>query len=74
MNYVINPRMTHSDEESYIKSFFRARGFNLEDIDDYLIPKKESLYDPFLLGNIDAGAELLKKHLDLKSVIYLVVD
>ena len=66
--------MTHIDGESYIESFFRARGFNLENIDDYLVPKKESLYDPSLLGNIDAGAELLKKHLDLKSVIYLVVD
>ena len=32
--------MTHIDGESYIESFFRARGFNLENIDDYLVPKK----------------------------------
>lgn len=66
--------MVHEDGESYVESFFRARGFNLKDINDYLVPKKESLYNPLLLKNMDKGAGLLKKHLDLKSIIYLVVD
>ena len=74
MNYTINEKMYHLPGESYVRSFFRARGFTEEQEEKYLNPTETDLYDPLLLVNMDEGVTMLKKHLDNDSIIYLVVD
>ena len=66
--------MCHLPGESYVRSFFRARGFTEEQEERYLNPTEADLYDPLLLINMDEGVTMLKKHLDNDSIIYLVVD
>ena len=74
MKYVLNSKINHLPNESYVETLLRARGLNHDEMIQYLKPSKEVLYSPLLLKNIDAGAELLKKHLDGNSIIYDVVD
>ena len=74
MKYVLNSKINHLPNESYVETLLRARGLNHDEMIQYLKPSKEVLYSPLLLKNIDAGAELLKKHLDANSIIYDVVD
>lgn len=75
MNYKINPLMIHIDDENYIETFMRGRGFNSkEEINKYLYPNENCLYDPSLLKNIEQGVALLKFHLDNHSKISLTVD
>lgn len=74
MKYVLNSKINHLPDESYVETLLRARGLNHDEMIQYLKPSKEVLYSPLLLKNMDAGAELLKKHLDANSIIYDVVD
>lgn len=75
MNYKINPAMIHIDDENYIETFMRGRGFNSKEaINRYLYPDENCLYDSSLLKNIEQGAALLKFHLDNHSKISLTVD
>lgn len=74
MNYKVNPKISHSPDESYVESLFRARGFSHEQMLKYLKPDVSMLYPPLLLDRINEGAELLMKHLKDGSKIYLVVD
>lgn len=74
MKYVLNSKINHLPNESYVETLLRARGLNHDEMIQYLKPSKEVLYSPLLLKNMDAGVELLKKHLDANSIIYDVVD
>lgn len=74
MKYVLNSKINHLPNESYVETLLRARGLSHDEMTQYLKPSKSALYDPSLLINIDKGVELLKKHLDAGSIIYDVVD
>ena len=56
----------------YVGDVLRARG--IEDVETYKKPTKENLYDPYLLSNVEAGVNLLSRHLARGSKIYQIVD
>lgn len=70
MYYRLNERVVNSG--NYIKDILEARGIN--NIDEYLNPSKKDLIPADKLKNIDKGVELLLKHLNNNSKIYVVVD
>jgi hypothetical protein len=56
----------------YVGDVLRARG--IEDVETYKKPTKENLYDPYLLSNVEAGVNLLSRHIARGSKIFLQVD
>lgn len=50
----------------------RQRG--IEDVTTFLTLPHEVLHDPFLLKNMEAGIQLLTKHLTNKNKICILVD
>lgn len=70
MYYRLNEKI--ADSGNYIKDILEARG--IDNIDEYLNPSKKDLIPADKLKNIDKGIELLLKHLNNNSKIYVVVD
>lgn len=71
MKYKLKWELPH-DATTCLGWLLGVRG--VEDIEGYVYPSKKYELNPRLLDNIDAGAALLKKHLDNNSDILLVVD
>lgn len=70
MYYRLNEKI--ADSGNYVKDILEARG--IDNIDEYLNPSKKDLIPADKLKNIDKGVELLLKHLNNNSKIYVVVD
>ena len=70
MYYRLNEKIANSG--NYVKDILEARG--IDNIDEYLNPSKKDLIPADKLKNIDKGVELLLKHLNNNSKIYVVVD
>lgn len=70
MNYKINEQINNSG--NYIEDIFLSRG--IDNILEYLEPSQKDLFPCTELKYIDEGANLLIKHLENKSKIYVVVD
>lgn len=71
MNYKLKHNLPHKDD-NYLGSILRSRGIG--DIATYLNPTRNLLLDPQMLNNIELGVELLHRHLDSGSHIFLQVD
>ena len=56
MKYVLNSKINHLPNESYVETLLRARGLNHDEMIQYLKPSKEVLYSQKKKKNIDAGA------------------
>lgn len=64
--------IAHLSGDMLLKNLLETRG--IEDVEAFLNPSPEHLYSPFLFKNMEAGCELLAKHLERRSRIYLLVD
>lgn len=71
MNYKLKHNLPHKDD-NYLDSILKSRGIG--DITTYLNPTRNLLLDPQMLNNIELGVELLHRHLDSGSHIFLQVD
>ena len=71
MNYKLKHNLPHKDD-NYLGSILKSRGIG--DITTYLNPTRNLLLDPQMLNNIELGVELLHRHLDSGSHIFLQVD
>ena len=71
MKYKLKWELPH-DATTCLGWLLSVRG--VENIEGYVYPDKKYELNPRLLDNIDAGAALLKKHLDNNSNVLLVVD
>lgn len=72
MKYTINPLIQHKTSEHYGKTILRARG--IDDMEGYLSPTIDDLYDYYLLDNIEWGVEELIANLNGGKKIFLQVD
>lgn len=70
MKYVHKHNLTESDQD--VATLLSLYGIN--NIQEYLVPDRNSLYDPLLLDNIVTGAKLLIDHIKMKSHILLPPD
>ena len=64
--------IAHLSGDMLLKNLLETRG--IEDVEAFLNPSPEHLYSPFLFKNMEAGCELLAKHLERRSRIYLLID
>ena len=71
MNYKLKHNLPHKDD-NYLGSILKSRGIG--DVTTYLNPTRNLLLDPQMLNNIELGVELLHRHLDSGSHIFLQVD
>ena len=71
MNYKLKHNLPHKDD-NYLSSILKSRGIG--DVTTYLNPTRNLLLDPQMLNNIELGVELLHRHLDSGSHIFLQVD
>ncbi len=58
--------------EELLKNILNQRG--IENHEDFLNPKESHLHSPFLFKNMEAGCELLMKHIKAKSRILILAD
>lgn len=59
-------------KENYLENLLYSRG--VENLSDFLYPKKENLQDPSFLNNIEEGANLLLSTLENNGKIWTVAD
>lgn len=53
---------------------FENRRIDLKDVDDFLKPQKNCVTTPLIYRNMEEGFDLLKHHIENKSLILFVVD
>lgn len=61
-----------SSEVDFLETILKENG--VEDINKFLNPSKSDIHDPFLLKNMDRACEIVKKHIENNSNIFLYVD
>lgn len=74
LQWKVKHKTSFSDEIDFLETILLDCGIKKEDIPTFLRPTQKCIHDPFLMKDMDKAIQLVKKHVDNGSRIFVKAD